>query len=215
MPKASLEEVIDELRGQLSETKVGNPESRGVKVGPVTTATQHESVVEGIERLRQVCSVVYERGGRDGLVDIEDDKGYFVGPVLFLAERSDEPVVHEEEVFGPVATVIPYDGTAGMAACLVAQGRGGLVTSVFSNDVAFCADMLQYSAPWSGRLYFGSDRVAEHATGHGAVLPQLQHGGPGRAGGGSELGSLRGLSFYMQKTAIQGAKPMLEKLLGA
>jgi oxepin-CoA hydrolase/3-oxo-5,6-dehydrosuberyl-CoA semialdehyde dehydrogenase len=213
VPEGLVDAVTEELKDHLSDIRVGNPASRGVRVGPLTSAAQYKSVTEGIERLRSSCDIVFENSSRSDLIDIEHDHGYFVGPTLFRAHQADDAEVHAEEVFGPVATILPYSGSPGEAACVIAKGEGGLVASVFSDDVSFCAEMLHLSAAWNGRLYFGSERIAEHATGHGAVLPQLQHGGPGRAGGGSELGGLRGLAFYMQKTAIQGAKPMLEKLL--
>jgi 3,4-dehydroadipyl-CoA semialdehyde dehydrogenase len=122
--------------------------------------------------------------------------------------------VHEHEVFGPVATIIPYSGEAKDAVALVARGGGGLVSSVYSDDRAFLGDMAFGLAPHHGRLFLGSSKLAGHAVGPGTVLPQLVHGGPGRAGGGEELGGRRGLALYMQRTAIQGDRALIEGIGG-
>jgi oxepin-CoA hydrolase/3-oxo-5,6-dehydrosuberyl-CoA semialdehyde dehydrogenase len=120
--------------------------------------------------------------------------------------------VHEHEVFGPVATVMPYDD-AGQAIALVAAGGGGLVTSVYSDDKAFTRTMVLGIAPFHGRLVLGSSKVAGQALPPGMALPQLIHGGPGRAGGGEELGARRGMTFYMQRTALQGDRAVIEALV--
>ena len=117
------------------------------------------------------------------------------------------PAVHSREVFGPVATLVPYSGTAAEAAEIVGRGRGGLVSSVYSEDAAFTADVVLGLAPYHGRIFLGSAKIAEASPGPGTVLPQLVHGGPGRAGGGEELGGLRGLSFYLQRVALEGRAP--------
>jgi oxepin-CoA hydrolase/3-oxo-5,6-dehydrosuberyl-CoA semialdehyde dehydrogenase len=126
---------------------------------------------------------------------------------------SDAAAVHRHEVFGPVATILGYDGTAARAVAEVARGEGGLVSSVYSDDRAFCGEMLLGLAPWHGRLLLGSKKIAEHSTGPGTVLAQLVHGGPGRAGGGEELGGVRGMSLYLQRTAVQGSRALLDALL--
>jgi oxepin-CoA hydrolase/3-oxo-5,6-dehydrosuberyl-CoA semialdehyde dehydrogenase len=120
--------------------------------------------------------------------------------------------VHAHEVFGPVSTLIPYSGESDDAVTIVARGGGGLVSSIYSDDRAFLGEMAFGLAPYHGRLFLGSSKLAGHAVGPGTVLPQLVHGGPGRAGGGEELGSLRGLGFYLQRTAIAGDKPIVEAL---
>ena len=120
--------------------------------------------------------------------------------------------VHTHEVFGPVATIIPYDGTAARAASWVCAGAGGLVSSVYSDDKAFVKSFVLSVAPFHGRVTIGSSKMIGQAIPPGTVLPQLVHGGPGRAGGGEELGGRRGLAFYMQRTALQGDRALLEKL---
>ena len=120
--------------------------------------------------------------------------------------------MHDREIFGPVAIVIPYDGSSEHAARLVEKGQGSLVSSVYSDQTRFLLEMTQAISPFLGRLHLASAKIAEHSVGPGTVLPQLMHGGPGRAGGGQELGGLSGLQFYMQRSAIQGYAPLLEKI---
>jgi 3,4-dehydroadipyl-CoA semialdehyde dehydrogenase len=147
-------------------------------------------------------------------VGVPAGKGFFTTPVLIEVEAgAAAPAVHSREVFGPVATLVPYSGTAAEAAELVGRGRGGLVSSVYSEDTAFTADVVLGIAPHHGRVFLGSAKIAEASPGPGTVLPLLVHGGPGRAGGGEELGGLRGLSFYMQRVALEGSRPVIEKIL--
>jgi oxepin-CoA hydrolase/3-oxo-5,6-dehydrosuberyl-CoA semialdehyde dehydrogenase len=137
-----------------------------------------------------------------------------VTPALFRTDAGLEaPYVHEHEVFGPVATMITYSGEAAEAVALAAAGGGGLVASLFSNDVGWARDVLLGMAPYHGRVLWGSKKVAGQSPGPGTVLPNLVHGGPGRAGGGEELGGQRGLAFYMQRTAVQADRGLLERLL--
>jgi oxepin-CoA hydrolase/3-oxo-5,6-dehydrosuberyl-CoA semialdehyde dehydrogenase len=110
---------------------------------------------------------------------------------------------------------MPYTGDATEAGELVALGSGCLVAAIYSDDLAFTRELLLELAPWNGRVLLGSKGIAEHSTGPGVVMPGLVHGGPGRAGGGLELGGLRGLRLYMQTCAVQGARPVIEKLLKA
>ena len=214
VPEALMEEVGEELAERLGEIRTGHPTLRAVKVGPLATRRQLDDVRGGVDRLRSVCDTLLGDGGRGDLLGIDDDKGWFMSPVLLRAPSLDTPAVHADEVFGPVATLVPYSGEAADAVRGVAMGQGGLVASVYTDDRAFARDALFGLAPYSGRVCIGSARVAEYATGPGMVMPQLIHGGPGRAGGGEELGGERGLRFYLQRTAVQGSKPLLEKLLG-
>jgi oxepin-CoA hydrolase/3-oxo-5,6-dehydrosuberyl-CoA semialdehyde dehydrogenase len=140
--------------------------------------------------------------------------GFFVRPRLFVtALGADAPFVHEHEVFGPIATVLPYDGDADAVAAIVAKGGGGLVASVYSDDVDWAGRVVLELAPWHGRVHWGSRKVADQSPGPGTVLPMLVHGGPGKAGGGEELGGIRGLRFYQQRTAIQADRTLLERAL--
>ncbi len=122
--------------------------------------------------------------------------------------------MHAHEVFGPVATVMAYDGTAKSAAAFVRAGGGGLVSSVYSDDKDFLQEAVLSIAAFHGRVTIGSSKIASQAMPPGLVLPQLVHGGPGRAGSGEELGGLRGLAFYMQRTALQGDRALLDLIAG-
>ena len=140
-------------------------------------------------------------------------KGYFFPPTLLRADDPDAAEkVHHREIFGPVATLLPYDGGAGRAGEIVAKAGGTLVTSVYSDDAAWLGGFLAAAGATTGRLYLGSSGSAEVALGSGAALPQCLHGGPGRAGGGEELGGLVGVAFYMQRVALQGDRALIEEL---
>jgi oxepin-CoA hydrolase/3-oxo-5,6-dehydrosuberyl-CoA semialdehyde dehydrogenase len=130
--------------------------------------------------------------------------------LLFGRAPDARDAVHTHEVFGPVATVMPYDGTAARAATYVCAGDGGLVSSVYSDDRAFVKSFVLAIAPYHGRVSLSSSKMTSQAIPPGTVLPQLIHGGPGRAGGGEELGGRRGLSLYMQRVALQGDRALIE-----
>jgi oxepin-CoA hydrolase/3-oxo-5,6-dehydrosuberyl-CoA semialdehyde dehydrogenase len=214
VPRALAEQVASDLVERLREVKVGDPAHDGVSVGPVATAQQLRDVRAGIERLAAESRVAIGGLGAFEKVGVTGEKGYFVAPTLLV---QDDPArakaVHDHEVFGPVASLLPYDDTTALIAD-VQKGGGGLVSSVYSDDRAFVTDVVLGIAPFHGRLLLGSEKIADQATGPGVVLPSLVHGGPGRAGGGEELGGLRGLAFYSQRTALQGARPILDAMLG-
>ena len=214
VPKAHLEAAREALASRLDEHKVGDPRVEGVTVGPLATAQQKRDVRAGLELLRAEAASAHtvpiskDHGGASG-------KGYFVQPTLFVGDAARAKAVHEHEVFGPAATLLPfaYESTSDMIE-QVRRGHGGLVASVYTEDRAFAGEALFGIAPFHGRLVLGSEKIADQAPGPGTVLPQMSHGGPGRAGGGEELGGVRGLSFYSQRVAVQGARPVLEALLG-
>ena len=203
------DEVRNGLIERISQMKVGNGADTGTSMGPVISQGAKERVLGYIEQGVQEGAELVVDGRGHG-----PDEGYFVGPTLLLAEDIDSAgIVHELEVFGPVQTLIPYSGEASEAVRGVALGCGGLVSSIYSDDKGFVRDMLFGLAPYHGRLHLGHSKVAEHSPGPGTVLPQMVHGGPGRAGSGEELGGLRGLDFYLQRCAVQGLKPLIEKTL--
>jgi 3,4-dehydroadipyl-CoA semialdehyde dehydrogenase len=216
VPKAIAKDVEAELAARLRETKVGNPALKEVTMGPVATRAQLQDVRAGVEKLRREAELVV--GDPEGKVDpigLEKGRGFFHPVTLLRASDSNgAEFVHQHEVFGPVATLLPYSGKAEDATALVAKGGGGLVASVYSDDRAFTEEIVFGIAPYHGRLYLGSSKVLEHATGPGLVLPLCVHGGPGRAGGGEELGGLRGVHRFMQRVAIQGSRPVVEALSG-
>jgi 3,4-dehydroadipyl-CoA semialdehyde dehydrogenase len=214
VPQDRADRVRDDLIDRLQSVTVGNPASEGVRMGPVATASQRDDVRKGIDLLARDGRLVF--GSFEvKAVGAPEGKGFFVAPTLIEVEPgADAPSVHSHEVFGPAATVVPYSGRAADAAELVARGGGGLVSSVYSEDVGFTGDLVMGLAPYHGRLFLGSAKIAESSPGPGTVLPQLVHGGPGRAGGGEELGGLRGLGFYMQRVALEGSRPVIERIAG-
>jgi 3,4-dehydroadipyl-CoA semialdehyde dehydrogenase len=210
VPDELADAVAERLTEELAGTRIGDPSQKGVRMGPLATANQLRDVREGVQRLAAApgAELLCGDGGRGS---VEGERGYFVAPVLLRAPAETE-VVHAFEVFGPVATLLPYSGKASDAARLVALGQGGLVASAYTDKAGWAAEVLLGLAPWNGRLNLGSAKVADHSMGPGTALPQLMHGGPGRAGGGAELGGMRGLELYLQRTALQGYKPLLEKV---
>ena len=210
--------VRDDLAGLLGAVRVGNPALSEVRMGPLATASQLADAREGVERLAAEGTLVY--GGDAGSAapftgaGVTGGKGYFMSPVLVeFAPGAAANAVHAREVFGPVASLLPYSGEAAEATALVARGAGGLVSSVYSDDAPWIEAAVLGIAPYSGRIYLGHPKI-ELSPGPGTVLPQLVHGGPGRAGGGEELGGERALAFYLQRVALEGSRPVIQKLLG-
>jgi oxepin-CoA hydrolase/3-oxo-5,6-dehydrosuberyl-CoA semialdehyde dehydrogenase len=209
VPPARQGAVREDLAAELENVRVGNPALAEVTMGPLSTASQLRDVRAGVERLRGQTRVAWTRERLEP-VGVPAGKGFFHAPLLLVAEHPAEAdAVHGHEVFGPVATLLPYSDGPTLAA-LVRRGEGSLVSSLYSDDRAFTEETILAIAPYHGRLHIGSAKVAEAATQPGMVLPSLVHGGPGRAGGGEELGGERGLAFYMQRTALQANRAFLE-----
>jgi len=211
VPPEKLESFCEALQERLDDIVIGNPLESTVRMGPLVSAKQLADVKEGVAVLAtQATRVTGSMEPRD-LIGITDQKGFFMTPHLFRVDDiASAPIVHEREIFAPVVSVLPYKDTAAViTAC--AAGGGSLVSSVYSDDRNFSRDMLIALAPFNGRLTHGSSKAAGISPGPGAVPPMLTHGGPGRAGGGEELGGERGLAFYMQRTAIQGYSALLDK----
>ncbi len=214
VPEAELDAVCELLVERLGSMKVGNPADEKVTMGPVATASQLRDVRAGIAELAKTAQLAL--GGAEAIEGIgaPAGKGYFVRPTL-LVEKSPgaQSAAQRLEVFGPVATVMPYRSTAELVA-QVAAGGGGLVSSVYSDDKKFLEEAVLGIAPFHGRVTIGNEKLAGQSIPPGTVMPQLLHGGPGRAGGGEELGGVRGLSLYMQRTALQGHRTLVEGLAG-
>ncbi len=199
--------AIEALVDRLSRVVVGDPADKATEIGPVASPSQQKNVRAGIAELERFAQVVWRKEA--------PGTGCFVTPTLFRTEAgADAPYVHEHEVFGPVATVLPWSGDGEELVAMVAKGGGGLVCSVYSDDVAWAGPVVLGLAPWHGRIVWGSAKVHDQSPGSGTVLPNLVHGGPGKAGGGEELGGQRGLAFYCQRTAIQADRGLLERVLG-
>ncbi len=213
IPDSLAEAVREDVSEKLAAIKVGNPALEEVTMGPLATRQQLDDVRAGIQRLAEETRSIFGGRGEVTPIGAEKGRGFFVSPVLLEATDSARArVVHELEVFGPVATLLPYSGDAKVAADLVRRGQGSLVSSVYSDDREFLKQMVFALAPYHGRLFLGSSKLGGHSVGPGTVLPQLVHGGPGRAGGGEELGGARGLHPYLQRTAISGDRPILDAL---
>lgn len=201
------EAVVDALSGVV----VGDPRTDGVTMGPVSTANQLRDARSGIAALAQGNRVVV--GGAEAIdgKNAPAGKGYYVRPTVIAGANAS---THDLEVFGPCVSLVPYDGSAGGAAADIGRGQGSLVSSFYSDDRAWIGDVVAGAAPWLGRMLVCGSKIADMATPPGMVLPSMVHGGPGRAGGGEELGGERGLLFYMQRTAVAGDRVVLGKVFG-
>jgi len=209
VPEGKVETVVEELVSRLTSTNIGDPADKDVRMGPVASASQLTDVRAGIQALAAECDVAC--GGIESITD----RGYFVAPTLLVASDPNAAIIHSDEVFGPAATILPYSGSAADAVALANRGGGCLVGSVYSNDTKWMEEVVLGMSPWHGRLWLGSDKTAGQAFPPGGVMPQMVHGGPGRAGGGEELGGPRGLEFYMQRTALQGYQGFLSRSFGS
>ena len=216
VPKNKIDQVQEDLVERFSDIKVGNPELREVQVGPLATAQQKSDALTGISQLvKDGATLFFGTPDQPTLVDMPNENGYFVGPALLRVDNPhSHPSVHDLEVFAPVSTLMPYEDEDDLIE-LIAKGQGSLVASIYGNDKKWVEKLILGIAPYHGRIYWGNAKVADQATTPGMVLPVSIHGGPGRAGGGEELGGLRGLDFYMQRTAIQGDRGALNRMLGA
>jgi 3,4-dehydroadipyl-CoA semialdehyde dehydrogenase len=204
----------DAVAAELKTVVVGDPAIDGVRMGPLVNTAQQAAALEGINRLRQEA-VVVAGGGRPGEVQgVEASRGSFIAPTLLACSRpSEAKAVHDTEVFGPCATVMPYH-SIDEAVSLGARSAGSLALSLFSADTKFHKAVLIGLAPWHGRVLSVNEEVGKKHTGHAIVMPQCVHGGPGRAGGGEELGGLRALRSHMQRSAAQGSASILAELSG-
>lgn len=208
VPENLLAEVEGQLLERLRSIKVGNPADESVRMGPLASQEALASVRAGIAQLLGAAEALC--GGVQPIAE----RGYFVAPTLLRARDPKASAIHELEVFGPCATIVACSPDPKDSAWLANLGGGGLVASLYTDDKDTLDTWVRSMAPWHGRLWVGSEKTQGQALGPGAVLPGTIHGGPGRAGGGEELGGLRGLAFYMQRTAIQGDRALLTKTLG-
>lgn len=209
VPENMVEDVISALSKRLTGVKVGDPAVEGVRMGPLAGRTQVRDVRKNVEALRKAAELVYGDLDRFDVVGADAEKGAFFPPVLLFTARPferEEP--HAVEAFGPVNTVMPYRNVDD-AIELARMGRGSLVGSLFTFDHRVAAHVALGTAAWHGRLMILDRTSARESTGHGSPMPHLTHGGPGRAGGGEELGGIRGVLHYMQRTALQGSPSVI------
>jgi oxepin-CoA hydrolase/3-oxo-5,6-dehydrosuberyl-CoA semialdehyde dehydrogenase len=213
VPRKHLEAVADKLRARLARTVVGDPAVEGVRMGALASRAQQADVAERLAALLKSAELVC--GERDGFAPVGDGvaDGAFFCPTLLLARSPADSAAHDIEAFGPVSTLMAYDDI-GEALCLAARGRGSLVATLVTRDPALAAHAIPVAAAYHGRLLVLDREAAVESTGHGSPLPMLKHGGPGRAGGGEELGGLRAVRHYLQRAALQGSPTMLAAVTG-
>jgi oxepin-CoA hydrolase / 3-oxo-5,6-dehydrosuberyl-CoA semialdehyde dehydrogenase len=211
-PNAYVSAIIDALGERLSKVKIGNPELETVRMGPVVGLTQRRDVLSQVEKLRSEAEIVVGDPGNFAVEGADRERGAFLPPLLLHCR---DPIrarnVHSVEAFGPVCTVMGYDGLEG-AVALANRGDGSLVASLYTYDAATAAELVFGVGAFHGRLLLVDRDCAKEQTGHGSPMPHLVHGGPGRAGGGEELGGIRAVHHYMQRTALQGSPGMLSKV---
>jgi 3,4-dehydroadipyl-CoA semialdehyde dehydrogenase len=212
VPADRADAVSEAIKAQLGKTTVGDPKREDVRMGPVVTKVQQAAALKGIGGLAKEAKFVSGSADAPKLDGIDPAKSSFVAPTLLkVGDAKDTHAVHEIEVFGPVSTVIPYRDETELFA-LVSRGGGSLVASVYGDDLGFLAKAVREIGPFHGRVLAVDPSIATVHTGHGIVMPQCLHGGPGRAGNGAELGGLSGLRLYHQRVAVQGSTELLGEL---
>jgi len=212
VPAGIAGEVTEAITARLAKVTVGNPADDSVRMGALASLGQRDEVRKAVQALRGSAEVVFGDPDRVDVVDGDAERGAFMSPLLLRAsDGADEP--HDVEPFGPVSTVLTYDGLD-QAIALAARGSGSLVGSVVTHDADVARAVVLGLAPWHGRILVLDRDDAKESTGHGSPLPVLVHGGPGRAGGGEELGGIRGVLHHMQRSAVQASPDMLTAITG-
>jgi oxepin-CoA hydrolase/3-oxo-5,6-dehydrosuberyl-CoA semialdehyde dehydrogenase len=212
VPASHADAVVEALKASLGKIVVGDPRLENVRMGPLAALAQRREVLGRIAELRREAELVTAE--HIDLAGAEQDRGAFVPPaLLYCRDPRKAKAVHSVEAFGPVCTVVPYESTS-EAIAFARMGEGSLVASVFSADDAIATELVLGLAPLHGRLLVVNRDCAKESTGHGSPLPMLVHGGPGRAGGGEEMGGIRGVMHYMQRTAIQGSPQTIAAVTG-
>jgi oxepin-CoA hydrolase/3-oxo-5,6-dehydrosuberyl-CoA semialdehyde dehydrogenase len=214
VPAAMTGEVVAALQGVLRSIVVGDPRAPGVHMGPLVSQEQRTAVLACVAELRREADLVEGSMNEFAVRGADRERGAFVPPLLLLSrDPPSSRAIHEVEAFGPVATVVPYRDVAD-AIELARRGEGSLAASVFCGDDALAGRIVLGLAPYHGRILVVNRTCAKESTGHGSPLAPLIHGGPGRAGGGEEMGGIRGVLHYMQRTAVQGSPDALTAIGG-
>jgi oxepin-CoA hydrolase/3-oxo-5,6-dehydrosuberyl-CoA semialdehyde dehydrogenase len=214
VPEQHVDAVGERLRARLAKIVVGNPKVEGVRMGALASMDQHRDVSERVEMLARGNEVLFS--ARDGFKPVGDGcgNGAFFSPTLILCRNGmNNDAVHDVEAFGPVSTMMSYRDID-EALILAARGKGSLVTTLVTKDPAIAAHAVPVAAASHGRVHILDRVAAVDSTGHGSPLPQLKHGGPGRAGGGEELGGIRAVKHFLQRAAVQGSPTMLTAVTG-
>lgn len=214
VPRHLVDAVGEKLCERLSKIKVGDPAVEGVRMGALASREQQDDVTERVALLSQGNEVLLS--ARDGFAPVGEGvaEGAFFAPTLLLCRNPlANETVHSVEAFGPVSTLMPYEDFD-EALTLAAKGRGSLVGSVITKTPALAAQAVMHAGAFHGRIHVLDRDAAKESTGHGSPLPMLKHGGPGRAGGGEELGGIRAVKHYLQRVAVQGSPTMLTAITG-
>lgn len=204
VPASLLDAAQEAIKLRLDKVTVGNPRDEATRMGALVSLAQRDAVRAKIKELASEASIVYGDPATVKVNGADAQKGAFLSPILLRCERPWQAhAVQDVEAFGPVSTLMPYkDGADAIA--LANRGKGSLVMSVFTYDTDFARDVVLGSGAYHGRIAFIDRDSGKESTGHGSPMPHMVHGGPGRAGGGEELGGIRGVTHYMQRTALQG-----------
>ena len=213
VPEKYLSDVQEALVKALGQTAIGDPRNEKVRMGSLAGMAQREDVLAALNELKKESEVVF---GNDALqlIDAEGSKGAFMSPTLLVNDKPFEKLnSHNVEAFGPISTLMPYSTTE-EAVAISKLGKGSLVCSITTNDTNIARDFVVNAASHHGRILVLNRASAKESTGHGSPMPMLVHGGPGRAGGGEEMGGKRGVMHYLQRTAIQGSPTMLTAITG-
>ena len=214
VPKAQERAVIEALSQRLAQTPAGLPDDANARMGALASLGDRDGVREKIAEIAREAEIVFGDPEKIELVSGDAKKGAFMNPVLLrCADPMKATAPHDIEAFGPVATVMGYEDLD-EAVVLAMKGKGSLVSSVFTNDADVASELVLGIAPFHGRVMLGNRDSAKSSTGHGAPLAPLVHGGPGRAGGGEEMGGMRGVKHFMMRTAVQGTPRLLSAVTG-
>ncbi len=213
VPEPLVDAVAGAASERLAKITIGNPADESVRMGALASLDQREEVRRSLKALLQAGTTVFGDPDHVEVKGADAHRGAFISPVLIRADDAARAEPHEVEAFGPVSTLIGYRDTA-HAIELAARGLGSLAGSVVTGDAGFARDVVLGVAPWHGRLLVLDADDAAESTGHGSPLPALVHGGPGRAGGGEELGGIRGVTHHMQRTAVQASPRVLARITG-
>jgi oxepin-CoA hydrolase / 3-oxo-5,6-dehydrosuberyl-CoA semialdehyde dehydrogenase len=214
VPADRIDQVAEAVSAELATIIIGNPGDKSVQMGALASLDQREEVRRSLKALEDAATIVFGDPQHVQVTGADAEHGAFLSPILLKAAAGTRrPELHEVEAFGPVATLLGYTSTADVID-LAVLGNGSLVGSIVTDDADFAREVVLGTAPWHGRLLILDDDAAPESTGHGSPLPMLVHGGPGRAGGGEEMGGMRGVFHHMQRTAVQASPRMLQAATG-